>query len=92
MGRKKKRTHRKRKLSIVMTASAGAAGLYSYQAYQSGGAGAVAEAWTGFNPDTGTFSFWNARAAQTMLAGMIIKKVGTFLGAGRAMQGLPVGW
>ena len=93
MARKRsKGGHRKKKISIVMGASLAGAGLYTYNAYQTGGGGAVSEAWTGFNPDTGSFSIWNAKAAQVMLVGGIVKKVGSMLGMGRYMAGLPIGW
>ena len=91
-GKNKKGGHRKRKISIVMGTSLLGAGLYSYSQYQSGGGGAVAEAWTGFNPDTGSFNVRNARATQVMLVGGIIKKVGSWLGMGKVMAGLPIGW
>ena len=90
--RRKKGGHRKKKISVIGAATLAGAGLYTYSAYQSGGGGAVAEAWTGFNPDTGSFSVWNARATQVVLAGALVKKVGSMLGAGRMFAGLPVGW
>ena len=84
MARRKKRGGgRRRTIRIAATAGAVGGGLYAYQAYQSSGANGVIQAYSGYDPSSGSFNIMNATSLHATLAGAIVSMVGAKLGINR---------
>jgi hypothetical protein len=84
MARRRKRGgSRKRPIRIAATAGAIGGALYAYKAYQSMGPSGVVQAYSGYNPDDGSFAFSNAASLYATMIGGIVSWVGAKTGINR---------